>query len=186
MCFIIWIYHILYISSPIQEHFVDFQVFLIVKSVTILVCDFIFSCSFPPQEAWALTCGRSFPVEGHGQSLWGLQNWNCASLLFPWFGLCGPGSWGQVWDPRSLPWAKARLLVEFAAGRRAVRCPLLKVRLLPAPRCDQRPGPEEACLLRCAAELTGSSLISLTFKGIQRILKEGAPGKKFWVYPEEG
>ena len=158
-----------------REHLVDFQ-----------TCDFIFSCSFLPQEAWALTYGRSFPVEGHGQSLWGLQNSNSASLLFPGFGLCGPGPESKFWDPRSLSWVKARLLVEFAAGRRAVRCPLLNVRLFPAPCCDQRPGPEEAYMLRCAAELTGNSLISLTFKGIQRILKEGAPGKKFWVYPEEG
>lgn len=99
MCFIIWIYHILFISSTIQEHLVDFRAFLIIKSVTILVCDFIFSCSFLPQEARALTGGRNFPVEGHGQSLWGLQNWNCASLLFPWFGLCGPGSWEQGLRP---------------------------------------------------------------------------------------
>lgn len=99
MCFIIWIYHILFISSPIWEHLADFQFFLIIKSVTILVCDFIFSCSFLPQEARALTGGRNFPVEGHGQTLWGLQTWNCVSLLFPWFGLCGPGSWEQGLRP---------------------------------------------------------------------------------------
>ena len=105
MCFVIWIYHILYISSPIREHLVDFQ-----------TCDFIFSCSFLPQEAWALTYGRGFPVEGHGQSLWGLQNWNSASLLFPWFGLCGPGSWEQGLRPPLTVLGEARLLVEFAAG----------------------------------------------------------------------
>lgn len=56
-------YHIFFISSSIQGYLVYFQVFLIIKNVVVLVCDFIFSWS--PKH----TLGRrNLPLEVLGLS----------------------------------------------------------------------------------------------------------------------
>ena len=162
MYFIVWIYLILFISSAIQGHLVYFQVFLMMKSVAVLACDFIFSWSYPPQESWAHTGGRNISIEGfiaepHGVykvgtvlSCYFLDS-DCADL--------GPES--RVWDPPPSVCFPTQCLGqkldscwEFLGWKVGTCSPCYtNVHLFPAPCYEQSPDPRKCIWSKCAVEL---------------------------------